>query len=107
VWTNLLDNAAGALSGGGQVTLRTSRDGDDVVVEVRDDGPGIPPEVLPRVFDTFFTTKPAGLGSGLGLDNVKRIVERRHGGTVEIDSSTGPGPTGTAVRVRLPVVGRT
>ena len=99
VWTNLIDNAAHALGGTGTLTLRTRRDGDDVVVEVADDGPGIAPEVLPRIWEAFFTTKPPGEGSGLGLDNARRIVERRHHGTIDVDT----GVDGTTFRVRLPV----
>ena len=101
VWTNLIDNAAAAMGGRGRLVLRTRRDGDDAVVEVADDGPGIPPEVLPRIWEPFFTTKPAGTGSGLGLDNVRRIVDRRHGGTVEVETGTD----GTTFRVRLPLTG--
>ena len=100
VWTNLLDNAAAALGGSGTVVVRTRREAEEAVVEVADDGPGIPPDVLPRVFEPFFTTKPAGSGSGLGLDNVRRIVERRHSGRVEVDTSPGEG---TVFRVRLPL----
>ena len=99
VWTNLLDNAAAAMGGRGRLVLRTRREGDDAVVEVADDGPGIPDEVLPRIWDAFFTTKPVGTGSGLGLDNVRRIVERRHAGTVEVETGAG----GTTFRVRLPL----
>ena len=99
VWTNLIDNAAAAMGGRGRLVLRTRRDGDDAVVEVVDDGPGIPAEVLPRIWEAFFTTKPVGTGSGLGLDNVRRIVDRRHGGTVEVDTGAG----GTTFRVRLPL----
>jgi signal transduction histidine kinase len=102
VWTNLIDNAAAAMGGRGRLVLRTRRDGGDAVVEVADDGPGIAPEVAARMWEPFFTTKPIGTGSGLGLDNVRRIVERRHGGTVEVDT----GPEGTTFRVRLPVVRR-
>jgi signal transduction histidine kinase len=68
-------------------------------VEVADDGPGIAPEVLPLVWDAFFTTKPAGEGSGLGLDAARRIVERRHRGRIDVAT----GRTGTTFRVRLPV----
>ncbi len=99
VWTNLIDNAAAAMSGTGTLTLRTSRDGDDAVVAVLDSGPGIAPEVLARMWEPFFTTRPAGQGSGLGLDNVRRIVERRHRGSIEVDT----GPEGTVFRVRLPL----
>jgi signal transduction histidine kinase len=98
VWTNLIDNAADATGGTGRLVLRTARDGDDaVVVEVQDAGPGIPEEAQPHVFRAFFTTKPPGQGSGLGLDGAKRIVEQRHGGRLSF--TTGPG--GTTFRVRL------
>ena len=95
VWTNLIDNAAHALDGSGTLWLRTRRDGDAVVVEVADDGPGIAPEVLPLVWDAFFTSKPAGEGSGLGLDAARRIVERRHRGTIDVDTS----PAGTTFQI--------
>ena len=101
VWTNLIDNAADAMSGTGRLVLRTARDGDTAVVEVQDEGTGIPVSVQPRVFDAFFTTKGAGRGSGLGLDSARRIVEQRHGGTLTF--STGPG--GTTFRVVLPLTG--
>lgn len=101
VWTNLIDNAADAVRGSGVLTLRTRRDGDEAVVEVADDGPGIPVEVRGRVYDAFFTTKPPGDGSGLGLDNARRIVVQRHGGTIDFDT----GPDGTTFRVRLPLAG--
>jgi signal transduction histidine kinase len=105
VWTNLIDNAADAMGGVGVLTLRTSLDdtgpdGPAVLVEVADDGAGIPEEVRSRVFDAFFTTKPPGAGSGLGLDNARRIVVQRHGGTLDFTT----GPSGTTFRVRLPLV---
>ena len=99
VWTNLLDNAAHAVDGRGTIVLRTRREGDQAVVEVVDDGPGIAPEVLPRIWDAFFTTKPPGEGSGLGLDSARRIVEGRHHGTIEAVT----GADGTTFRVRLPL----
>jgi signal transduction histidine kinase len=99
VWTNLFVNAVQAMDHRGTLTVRTRRDGDHAVVEVADTGPGIPPEVLPRIFHAFFTTKPPGEGSGLGLDNAKRIVERRHGGRIDVDTS----PAGTTFAVRLPL----
>ena len=82
------------------LTLRTSLDGDHLLVEVADDGPGIPAEVQPRVFEAFFTTKGPGGGSGLGLDNAQRIVVKRHNGRLDLVS----GPEGTTFRVRLPLV---
>ena len=99
VWTNLIDNAADAMGGRGRLVLRTRRDGEQLVVEVADDGPGIPEAVQPRVFEAFFTTKPVGQGSGLGLDNAARIVRKRHHGTLTFTT----GPEGTAFRVGLPL----
>jgi signal transduction histidine kinase len=99
VWTNLVDNAVDAMGATGVLTLRTRVDGDAVVVEVADSGPGMTPEVAARAFDAFFTTKDVGQGAGLGLDVARRIVVDRHGG--EIGISSGPG--GTTLRVRLPV----
>jgi signal transduction histidine kinase len=99
VWTNLIDNAADAMSRRGTLVLRTARDGDHAVVEVVDHGPGIPDEIRDHVFEPFVTTKRAGEGSGLGLENVRRIVERRHDG--ELSFTTGP--TGTTFTVRLPL----
>jgi signal transduction histidine kinase len=99
VWTNLIDNAIDALGDSGTITVRTGREGDQVVVSVSDDGPGIPPEVRDRIFDPFFTTKGVGAGTGLGLDTARRIVEERHRGTLGVES----GPGGTTFRVWLPV----
>nr|WP_240896026.1 ATP-binding protein [Kineococcus siccus] len=99
VWTNLLDNAAAAMGGRGTLRLRTSRAGERVRVEVADDGPGIPPEARPRVFEAFFTTKGPGAGSGLGLDSSRRIVEDRHHGSIGFTT----GPAGTTFAVELPV----
>jgi len=100
VWTNLLDNAADALDGNGHVAIRTRRDGDFVVVEITDDGPGIPAHVLPRIFEAFFTTKPPGKGTGLGLDISWRIVVHRHRGDLKVLSEPGK----TTFITRLPVV---
>jgi signal transduction histidine kinase len=90
VWTNLIDNAVDAMDEGGRLTLRTRRQGDRVCVEIGDDGPGIPPEQRDRVFDAFFTTKPVGQGTGLGLDIAQRIVVRHHG---ELRLESQPGDT--------------
>jgi len=99
VWTNLIDNAADAMGGAGTLMLRTRRDGDWAVVEVADEGPGIPEEVRGRIFEAFFTTKAAGSGSGLGLDNARRVVEKRHDGRLDFESSAA----GTTFTVRLPL----
>jgi signal transduction histidine kinase len=99
VWTNLLDNAIDALGSNGTITLRTGRDGDCVVVDIADTGPGIPPEVRAHVFEPFFTTKDVGRGTGLGLDTARRIVVERHRGSLTFDT----GEHGTTFHVWLPL----
>ncbi len=98
VWTNLIDNAADAMNGKGDLDVKAFREDDCVVVEVGDNGSGIPAELQPRVFEPFFTTKAVGQGTGLGLDTVHRIV-RKHKGTVSFESRPGR----TVFRVRLPI----
>jgi signal transduction histidine kinase len=90
VWLNLLDNALDAALEGGGVIVRAAKVGDNVIVRIVDDGPGIPPEALPRIFDPFFTTKPPGQGTGLGLDIARRIVRAYRG---EIVAESRPGRT--------------
>jgi signal transduction histidine kinase len=87
VWTNLLDNAIDAIGECGTITVRTSRDGECILVDIADTGPGIPPDIRSRVFEPFFTTKDVGAGTGLGLDTARRIVIERHGGSMTFDSS--------------------
>jgi signal transduction histidine kinase len=101
VWTNLIDNAVDAMDGQGTLTLRTRAEGDWVIVEIADTGPGMPPEVVARAFEPFFTTKDVGRGTGLGLDIARRIVVERHGGRIDIDSPAHEGK-GTVMRVSLP-----
>jgi signal transduction histidine kinase len=101
VWTNLLDNAIDALGETGTITIRTSLDGPCILVDIADDGPGIPEELRARVLEPFFTTKDAGRGTGLGLDTARRIVEERHTGTLGFDT----GPEGTTFHVWLPLEG--
>jgi signal transduction histidine kinase len=98
VWTNLLDNAIDAVGESGKITLRTRRDGECIVVDVADTGPGITPEARARVFEPFFTTKDVGHGTGLGLGTARRIVEERHGGSLAFDSDEH----GTTFHVWLP-----
>jgi len=98
VWTNLIDNAADAMNGDGELRIRTSRELDRVLVEFIDNGPGIPEDIQDRIFEPFFTTKGVGQGTGLGLDTVYRIV-RSHHGYVEVDSKPGR----TDFKVRLPL----
>jgi signal transduction histidine kinase len=102
VWTNLIDNAVQAMDGAGTLTIRTSRDGDHVRVEIGDTGPGIAPELRQRIFEPFFTTKPVGQGTGLGLDISYRIVVARHGGDLTVESEPGD----TRFIVRLPLTER-
>jgi signal transduction histidine kinase len=98
VWTNLIDNALDAMDGQGTLRLSVALDGDDVVIQIGDTGPGIDPAILHRVFEPFFTTKDVGSGTGLGLDISRRIVVDRHGGSIEFESAPGS----TTATVRLP-----
>jgi signal transduction histidine kinase len=99
VWTNLIDNAIAAVNGTGKICVGTSLEHDQLVVEIVDDGPGIPPEVQSRMFEPFFTTKSVGTGTGLGLVISNRIIGDRHGGEIEFESRPGE----TRFKVRLPV----
>jgi signal transduction histidine kinase len=103
VWTNLLDNAIDALAeqDAGTITLRTRRDGPCILIDIADDGPGVPEETRGRILEPFFTTKGTGRGTGLGLDTARRIVEERHTGTLGFDTS----PKGTTFHVWLPLQG--
>ncbi len=98
VWTNLIDNAADAMKGNGNLTVRTARENDFVLIEIADNGSGISPEALSRIFDPFFTTKGVGEGTGLGLDVVNRIV-KNVGGHISVSSVPG----NTRFQVRIPV----
>jgi len=95
VWTNLIDNAIDALNEGTgdgkppHISIRTCQKGNSLQVELSDNGPGIPPEIKNRILEPFFTTKPMGKGSGLGLDVVRQIVEKRHSGSLMIESVPG------------------
>ncbi len=99
VWTNLIDNAIDAMGGAGTLRVATRAEGDDVVIEIGDTGPGMPPQVAARAFEAFYTTKEVGKGTGLGLDIARRIVVERHAGTITIDSQPGE----TVLRVRIPI----
>ena len=100
VWANLVDNALDAVNDGGRVTVAARAEGSSIVVRVTDDGAGIPPEAKSRIFDPFFTTKPVGKGTGLGLDIVRRLVDRNEG-RIDVDSEPGR----TEFRVTLPAAG--
>ncbi|MFF4825937.1 ATP-binding protein [Streptomyces sp. NPDC001312] len=102
VWTNLIDNAVSAMDGAGgegTLTVRTALHDDRLLVEFRDTGPGVPPEIRDRIFDPFFTTKPVGQGTGLGLDISWRIVVNKHHGALRVDSVPGD----TRFQVLLPL----
>jgi signal transduction histidine kinase len=99
VWVNLLDNAADAVNGDGEISIVTRRDDNHTVVEIVDNGPGIPQENLTHIFEPFFTTKGVGSGKGLGLTISQGIVGDRHGGEIEVASKPGE----TRFVVRLPV----
>jgi len=102
VWTNLIDNAVDAVADGdktGRIRLRTTQERDRLLVEISDNGPGIPEEIQDRIFEPFFTTKDVGKGTGFGLDVSYRIVVGRHGGDIRIVSKPGD----TRFQVRLPM----
>jgi signal transduction histidine kinase len=98
VWTNLIDNAVDAMAGKGELRVRTFREDTCVVVEIADNGSGIPPETKSHIFEPFFTTKGVGEGTGLGLDTVQRIV-KKHRGNIQVISKPGD----TRFQVRLPL----
>src|SRR5262245_30079751 len=103
VWTNLIDNAIDAVNGQGKVRIRTRREDHQLLVEIHDNGPGIPEEIRPHLFEPFFTTKGVGKGTGLGLIISNRIVADRHQGEIEFESQPGH----TVFLVRLPMTRKT
>jgi signal transduction histidine kinase len=98
VWLNLIDNALDAISDSGRVHIRAHREHSWIVVQVIDNGTGIPPDITPRIFDPFFTTKPPGQGTGLGLDIARRLLRRYHA-DISFSSKSGH----TEFTVRLPI----
>ncbi|MGO8960132.1 MAG: ATP-binding protein [Streptosporangiaceae bacterium] len=99
VWTNLIDNAVTAMNGTGTLTIRTSLDRDQLLIEFADTGAGIPADIQDRIFEPFFTTKPVGQGTGLGLDISWRIIVNKHHGDLRVESVPGD----TRFLVRLPL----
>jgi len=99
VWTNIIDNAIDAMNGQGEITLRTYARNENVIVELSDNGPGIPPDVQQRIFEPFFTTKGPGTGTGLGLHIVYNIVVDKHHGQITVTSKPGE----TCFQVTLPI----
>ncbi len=98
VWTNIIDNAIDAMQGKGELTLCTYGEPDHLCVEICDNGPGIPLEIMPRLFDAFFTTKPVGQGTGLGLFISYNIIVLKHHGRITVESKPGH----TCFKVALP-----
>jgi signal transduction histidine kinase len=98
VWTNIIDNAIDAMHGQGKLRLRVYRDDNCVVVEIADNGTGIPEDIQPHIFEPFFTTKGVGEGTGLGLDTAQRIV-KKHRGSIQVNSKPGD----TRFEVLLPL----
>jgi signal transduction histidine kinase len=107
VWTNLIDNAADASPENAKIEIATWNEAGNgtvpgwLAVSITDHGEGIPADVKPRIFEAFFTTKPQGSGTGLGLEIVHRIVTQTFGGTIEVESKPG----NTRFVVRLPLKG--
>ena len=99
VWTNIIDNAISAMDGHGELTIKTYMQDTNVIVELADNGPGIPPDVQARVFEPFFTTKGPGIGTGLGLHIVYNIIVDKHHGHVKVNSRPGY----TCFQITLPI----
>jgi signal transduction histidine kinase len=101
VWTNILDNAADAMKGKGKITIWTRKENNRVVIEIEDNGPGIPEFIQSRIFDPFFTTKEPGKGTGLGLSTSYGIITEKHKGSITLISHPGS----TKFIVKLPING--
>jgi signal transduction histidine kinase len=99
VWTNLIDNAISAMGSKGVLELKAYQDDDWVVVEVADNGPGIPSEAQEKIFDPFYTTKAPGEGTGLGLNISHGIIVEKHAGHIAVNSKPGA----TRFTVKLPI----
>jgi signal transduction histidine kinase len=99
IWTNIIDNAIAAMNGRGELVLRTREDDRWVVVEIEDNGPGIPEANMSKLFDPFFTTKPPGEGTGLGLNISHNIVVQKHKGKIAVNSQPGK----TCFEIKLPI----
>ena len=101
VWTNLIDNAIDGMEGKGELTIRTGLENNCVLIEIIDNGAGIPPQIQSRIFEPFFTSKEIGKGSGLGLDISRRIIVQKHQGNLRFESQ--PGKTNFQVRIPLTI----
>ena len=101
VWTNIIDNAVDAMNGNGQITLRTYEQDHNVVIEIVDNGPGIPRDIQSRIYEPFFTTKPPGKGTGLGLHISHDIIVNRHHGILLVESEPGETKFKTVLPVKM------
>jgi signal transduction histidine kinase len=102
VWTNILDNAIDAVNGGGEITLRTRYDDQWVIVDLEDNGPGIPETIQSNLFDPFFSTKQPGEGVGLGLNISHNIVVQKHRGKIDVYSQPGKTRFEVCIPLHLP-----
>jgi signal transduction histidine kinase len=100
VWTNIIDNAINAMNENGKITLKTYNQGEWLVIEIKDSGPGIPEEIQSKVFDPFFTTKPPGEGTGMGLNISHNIITQKHKGEINVKSNPGE----TCFQIKLPLI---
>ncbi len=105
VWTNILDNAIDAMHGHGEIVLRTRCSGENIVVEIQDNGPGIPESIQKRIFEPFFTTKPPGQGTGLGLHIAYNVVNN-HRGAIRVTSQPGKTVFEVTIPIHPPQVGK-
>ena len=99
VWTNILDNAIDAMNGNGKIRIKTYRENQHLVVELKDSGPGIPENIQSKIFDPFFTTKSFGKGTGLGLNISHNIIVQKHKGEIKVKSKPGE----TCFQIKLPI----
>ena len=99
VWTNILDNAISAIEGTGEIVIKTYKQNSCIIIEIEDNGPGIPQEIQSKIYDPFFTTKAPGEGTGLGLNISYNIIVQKHKGTIEVHSKPGR----TCFKVKLPL----
>ena len=99
VWTNIIDNAIDAMNGNGKIVIKTFQQGDWLVVQIKDTGPGIPEDIQSKIFDPFFTSKAPGEGTGLGLNISHNIIVQKHKGKIAVNSKPGE----TCFEIKLPI----
>jgi signal transduction histidine kinase len=99
VWTNILDNAVDAMNENGRITIKTYKENQHLVVEIKDSGPGIPEDIQSKIFDPFYTTKPVGKGTGMGLNISHNIIVQKHKGEIKVKSKPGE----TCFQIKLPI----